>query len=72
MANGDNQYYPFVQSAVNAARGVEPPPIATEQSLHVLRAIFAADRAVDTGSTQKSSCCEVSGRSGPAAGRRPR
>ena len=55
MANGDNQYYPFVQSAVNAARGVEPPPIATEQSLHVLRAIFATDRAADTGSTQKIS-----------------
>jgi len=55
MANGDNQYYPFVQSAVNAARGVEPAPIATDQSLHVLRAMFAAYRAADTGSTQKIS-----------------
>jgi predicted dehydrogenase len=53
MDNGDNQYFPYVQSAVNAARGVEPPPMTTDQSLHVLRAIYGAYRASDTGTTQK-------------------
>ena len=53
MVNGDNQYYPFVQSAVNAARGVEAAPISTEQGLHVVRAIFGAYRAADTGAAQK-------------------
>ena len=54
MRSGDDQYFPFVQAAVSAADGAAPP-MTTEESLHVLRAIFAAYRAADTRSTVQVS-----------------
>jgi predicted dehydrogenase len=50
MVNGDNQYFPFVNAAVEAARGA-PPPITSAESLHAVRTIFTAYRAADTHTT---------------------
>lgn len=46
-------YHNFVHSAVRAAAGLEPPPIKSEEGLHVLKTIFAAYRAAETGQAQK-------------------
>lgn len=45
-------YQAFVQAAVDAARGVRPPPVTGEESLQVLKVIFAAYRASETGTVQ--------------------
>lgn len=51
-ARGDRGYTPFVRAAARAAAGLEPAPITGEEGLHVLRTIFAAYRAAETGQAQ--------------------
>jgi len=46
-------YQAFVQAAIDAARGLRPAPLAGEDSLQVLKVIFAAYRASETGTVQK-------------------
>jgi predicted dehydrogenase len=46
------EYLPFVQAAVDAARGAAPPPITAREGLHVLEVIFGLYRASETGTTQ--------------------
>ena len=45
-------YFYLVQAAVDVARGVGKAPLTGEDSLHVLRVIFGAYRASETGRTQ--------------------
>jgi predicted dehydrogenase len=45
-------YTPLVAHAVKAALGLETPVVSADESLHVLRTIFAAYRAAETGVTQ--------------------
>jgi len=47
-----NQYLPLVQAAVNAARGIEQPPLNGAEGLQVLKAVFGFYSAAKTGSTQ--------------------
>ena len=47
------RYQAFVQAAIDAARGVRPAPLIGEDSLQVLKVIFAAYRASETGTVQK-------------------
>jgi predicted dehydrogenase len=49
----ERSYTPFVQAAVRASAGLEDAPITPAESLHVLKSIFAAYRAAQTGRTQK-------------------
>jgi predicted dehydrogenase len=49
---GSGRYASFVRAAVNAARGLEDPPVTGTEGLHVLKSIFALYRAAETGSTQ--------------------
>jgi predicted dehydrogenase len=51
-AKGDRGYPPFVRAAVRAAAGLDDAPITPEEGLHVLKTIFAAYRAAQTGKTQ--------------------
>ena len=46
-------YQSFVQAAVDSVRGVRPVPLTGEDSLQVLKVIFAAYRASETGTVQK-------------------
>jgi len=46
-------YRPFVQAAVDAARGFAPPPISGAEGLHLLKTIFAFYRACETETSQK-------------------
>ena len=46
------EYLPFIQAAVDAARGTAPPPITAREGLHVLEVIFGLYRASETGTTQ--------------------
>ncbi len=46
-------YTPLVQAAVRAAAGLQEPPVTGEESLHVLRTVFACYTAAATGQTQK-------------------
>jgi predicted dehydrogenase len=46
------EYLPFVQAAVDAARGAGPPPITAREGLHVLATIFGLYRAAETGASQ--------------------
>lgn len=48
-----NPYAPFVQAAVNCARGTEPPIITGAEGLQVLKVIFASYEAARTGNVQK-------------------
>jgi len=50
---GPTGYTAFVGHVVRAATGVEPPALKPDDSLHVLRTVFAAYRAAETGRTQK-------------------
>ncbi len=52
-AAGQRSYQPFVRAAVRASVGLEEPPITSEECLHVLKVIFAAYKAAETGITQK-------------------
>lgn len=52
---GTRGYQPFVRAAARAAAGLEPAPISGEEGLHVLKTIFAAYRAAETGKTQSIS-----------------
>ncbi len=45
-------YQSFVQAAVDAVRGAGPAPLSGEDSLQVLKVIFAAYRASETGTVQ--------------------
>jgi UDP-N-acetyl-2-amino-2-deoxyglucuronate dehydrogenase len=52
---GERGYTPFVRAAVRAAAGMEPPPITGEECLLVLKAVFAAYRAAESGKVQTVS-----------------
>ena len=52
MSNGTSQYFPFVQAAVDASRGAGPAPLTAVEGLQVLKVIFGAYEASDTGKTQ--------------------
>jgi predicted dehydrogenase len=49
---GQGGYTPFARAAVRACAGLEPAPITGEECLHVLRTIFAAYKAAQTGQAQ--------------------
>ena len=49
---GERGYLAFLRSAVRASAGLEEPPITSDESLHVLRSIFAFYEAARTGRTQ--------------------
>lgn len=44
-------YTPFVRRVVRSVAGLEPPPLTTADSLNVLKVVFAAYRAAETGRT---------------------
>ncbi len=46
-------YQAFVQAAIDGARGVGPPPLTGDDSLQVLKVIFAAYKSSETGTAQK-------------------
>ncbi len=46
-------YEGFVQAVVDAVRGVRKAPLTGEDSLQVLKVIFAAYRSSETGTVQK-------------------
>ncbi|MFN0166189.1 MAG: Gfo/Idh/MocA family protein [Bryobacteraceae bacterium] len=46
-----NQYLPLVQSAVRIVRGLDPPAIPVEESVHVLKTVFALYDASARGKT---------------------
>lgn len=48
----DGGYAPFVAAGVRAALGLEPPPITTAESERVLKTLFTAYRAAESGRTQ--------------------
>lgn len=50
---GERGYTPFVRAAVRASAGLEAAPITATDGVQVLRTIFAAYRAAQTGRTQK-------------------
>jgi len=45
-------YQSLVQAAIDAARGVRPAPLTGQDSLQVLKVIFAAYRASETSTVQ--------------------
>ena len=45
-------YGPLVQEAVDAALELSQPPMTAQECLHLMRVIFAAYRAAETGRTQ--------------------
>jgi predicted dehydrogenase len=49
------QYGPFIQAALDAARGAGEPPITAEEGRSVLAVIFAAYRAAETDRAQRVS-----------------
>ncbi|MBS1830672.1 MAG: Gfo/Idh/MocA family oxidoreductase [Acidobacteria bacterium] len=51
--DGPTGYTAFVGHVVRAATGAEPPVLSPDESLYVLRTIFAAYRAAETGRSQK-------------------
>ena len=48
-------YHVMIEEAVNAARGLAAPPITSEESLSVLKVVFAAYQAAAKGTTQEVS-----------------
>lgn len=46
-------YTPFVHDAIRASLGLQEPPVTPEESLQVLKTVFACYRAAETGRTQK-------------------
>ncbi|HIF31791.1 MAG TPA: Gfo/Idh/MocA family oxidoreductase [Planctomycetaceae bacterium] len=51
-ADESGWYELFFQDAINSIRRGSPPPITTRESLRVLRTVFSAYKAVETGRTQ--------------------
>jgi len=49
---GERGYLPFLKASVRAAAGLDDPPIAAEEGLHVLKSIFAFYEAARTGRVQ--------------------
>lgn len=49
---GPGGYTPFVRAAVRACAGLESPPITAQESLQVLKTVFASYRAADSGQRQ--------------------
>ena len=47
-----SSYYPLVQSLVDLGRGRGNPPLTGEDSLHVLKVVFSAYEAAETGVSQ--------------------
>ena len=52
FSNKVSSYQLMVQSSVNAARGVEEPPVTGAECLSALQAIFSAYRAAESGVAQ--------------------
>jgi predicted dehydrogenase len=52
---GERGYLAFLRSAVRASAGLEEPPISGDESLHVLKSIFAFYDAAGTGRVQTVS-----------------
>lgn len=50
---GDRGYTPFVQACVKFAAGAAPAPVTSQESLQVLKTIFAAYEAAKTGHSQR-------------------
>ena len=50
---GDRGYTPFVGACVRFAAGRQPPPVTTEESLQVLKAVFACYRASESRTAQR-------------------
>ncbi|MDE2929207.1 MAG: Gfo/Idh/MocA family oxidoreductase [Acidobacteriota bacterium] len=50
--NSNHRYGSLVHAAVDFARGQAPPPMTAEESLHLMRVIFAGYRSAETGRTQ--------------------
>ena len=48
-------YTPFVDACARASLGLEPPPVSTHDSLRVLKTIYAAYKAAETGRVQNIS-----------------
>ena len=46
-------YTPFVRAAVRASAGLQDPPLTAADGLQVLKTIFAAYKAAETGRTQR-------------------
>ncbi|MDP6545465.1 MAG: Gfo/Idh/MocA family oxidoreductase [Phycisphaerae bacterium] len=46
-------YQGFVQAAIDATRGARPTPLTAEDSLEVLKVIYAAYKSSETGTVQK-------------------
>ena len=46
-------YYGLVRASVRGAIGMEPHPVTTAESLHVLQVVHAIYRAAETGQTQR-------------------
>ncbi|MBI4625997.1 MAG: Gfo/Idh/MocA family oxidoreductase [Verrucomicrobia bacterium] len=51
--DGPAGYTPFVAACVRAALGLEPPPVTTNDSLRIIRTVFTAYRAAETGQAQR-------------------
>ncbi len=49
---GQRGYLAFLRASVRASAGLEEPPVTAEESLHVLKSIFAFYEAVKTGRVQ--------------------
>ncbi|MDB5335334.1 MAG: gfo 8 [Planctomycetaceae bacterium] len=49
---GQGGYTPFVRAAVRACAGLEAPPITGQESLQVLKTVFASYQAADSGQRQ--------------------
>ncbi len=45
-------YTPFVEAVVRAGAGLADPPLNADDSLYVLKTIFACYKAAETGQTQ--------------------
>ena len=48
-------YSPFVRACVRASAGLDAPPLTADDSLYVLKVIFAGYKAAETGRTQRVS-----------------
>ena len=50
---GNRGYTPFVHACVRFAAGKQPPPVTSEESLHVLKTVFACYRAAESRMAQR-------------------
>jgi predicted dehydrogenase len=49
---GERGYLPFVRAAVRASAGLDEAPVTGEETLHVLKTVFALYQAAQSGRTQ--------------------